>query len=105
VEKSRRDIQEYVSAMGSFFARGSGHRRFLVHEVRDGVLRHICDELHLPPHTTNAEAIVTALTRRNPQRGSALESILRDVDTQLAVAGEYPKSVFLSSVQRLAGCL
>jgi hypothetical protein len=30
---------------------------------------------------------------------------LRDVDTQLAAAGEYPKSVFLSSVQRLAGCL
>jgi hypothetical protein len=105
VEKSRRDILEYVNAMGSFFARGSGHRRFLVHEVRDGVLRHICDELHLPPHTTNAQAIVTALARRNPQRASALGSILRDVDTQLAAAGEYPKSVFLSSVQRLAGCL
>ena len=48
-EPSRRDIGEYIDAMGDFFRRGPGHRRFLVREVRDGVLQQLCQELKLPP--------------------------------------------------------
>jgi hypothetical protein len=105
VRQSRRDIQEYVQAMGAFFCRGPGHRHFLISEVRDGVLREICEQLRLPPHTTNVDTIVAALSRRSPDRANTLRKVVADVDGLLAQAGEFPKSVFLSSVQRLAGCL
>jgi hypothetical protein len=105
IERSRRDIQEYIHAMGAFFSRGRGHRRFLVREVREGVLHELCEELHLPPHTINVDTIASALARRHPDRAQAIRKALSDVDRQLAQSGEYPRPNFLSSMQRLAGCL
>jgi hypothetical protein len=105
IDRSRRDIQEYVDAMGAFFCRGPGHRRFLVQEVRDGVLHELSEQLHLPPHTTDVGAIAAALARRDPRRADALRKIVAEVDGRLAQSGDYPKAPFLSSVQRLAGCL
>jgi hypothetical protein len=104
-EKSRRDIQEYIRAMGSFFSRGPGHRRFLVQEIRDGVLHELCEQLHLPPHTTDVETIASALNRRDPHRAATLRKTLSEVDTRLEHFGEYPRASFLSSTQQLAGCL
>jgi Domain of unknown function (DUF4350) len=103
--RSRRDIQEYVQAMGAFFCRGPGHRRFLVREIRDGVLRELCEQLRLPAQTTDTDKIAAALARRFPDRAAALRKALADVDGLLADAGAYPKALFLSSVQHLAGCL
>jgi hypothetical protein len=103
--RSRRDIQEYINAMGAFFSRGPGHRRFLVREVRDGVLHEICEQLHLPPHTTDVDVVAHALARRNPQRAEALRTTVAEVDRQLASSAEYPKANFLSTLHRLAGCL
>jgi hypothetical protein len=101
--RSRRGIEEYVRAMGSFFCRGPGHRPFLIREIRDGVLRELCEELHLPPHTPNVDKIVAALRRRNPERAEELEKSLADVDRVLDAG--CPQHLFLPSAQRLAGCL
>lgn len=101
--RSRRGIEEYVRAMGSFFYRGPGHRTFLIREVRDGVLRELCEQLHLPPHTPNVDRIVAALRRRSPERAEALQTTLADVDCVLDAG--CPKHMFLPSAQRLAGCL
>jgi hypothetical protein len=105
VERSRRNIEEYVNAMGAFFSRGLGHRRFLIGEIRDGVLHELCEQLNLPSHTTDAGTISTALARRSPARADMLRKALAEIDSGLALPGEYPKSSFLSSMQRLAGCL
>jgi hypothetical protein len=102
-QRSRRGIEEYVRAMGSFFSRGPGHRPFLLREIRDGVLRELCEQLHLPPHTTDVEKITAALKRRNPDRAAALQKTLADVDRVLDAG--CPKNMFLPSAQRLAGCL
>jgi hypothetical protein len=105
VTRSRRDIQEYVRAMAEFFSKGPGHRQFLVREVREGVLNELCEQFHLPPHTTDTDVIAAAVARRNPDRAALLRKALTDVDRQLALGGEYPKSSFLTSLKQLAGCL
>jgi hypothetical protein len=104
-QTKRRDIGEYVMAMGEFFSRGQGSRRFIVHELRDGVLRQICRELRLPMDTLDVEAITTALARRDRARAERLATAIRDVDSELALPGDYPRSSFLPVMKRLASCL
>lgn len=101
----RRDIREYIDAMGRFFCRGRGHRRFLVREVRDGVLRQLCCELRLPPDTPHVGVIAAALRRHDPRRAARLEKTISEVDAALAVPGDYPKEKTISSLQGLADCL
>jgi hypothetical protein len=91
--------------MAEFFCRGSGHRRFLVREVRDGVLRHVCEQLRLPPDMTDVNTIVAALARRDRQRAKHLEKTLSQVDTNLTRGDDYPRSSFLDAMQKLAGCV
>jgi hypothetical protein len=104
-QTKRRDIGEYVLAMGEFFSRGEGSRRFIVHELRDGVLRQICRELRLPMDTLDVEKITAALARRDRSRAELLAATIRDVDADLALRGDYPRSSFLPVMQRLANCL
>ena len=102
---SRRDLGEYVSAMAQFFCRGRGSRRFLMSEVRDGVLRQICRELKLPFDTLELDRITSALERRDRGRAQRLESAVREVDAALAAGGEFPRSSFIPAMQRLVRCL
>jgi hypothetical protein len=101
----RRDIGEYVTAMADFFSRGRDSRRFIVHELRDGVLRQVCRELRLPMDTLDVDAITAALARRDRARAERLAATIREVDAQLALAGDYSRSSFLPVMQRLANCL
>ena len=74
-ERPRRDIQEYVHAMGAFFCRGPGHRRFLVSEMREGVLHELCGQLGLPPHTTDIDTIAAVMERWKQVAGGIGENI------------------------------
>ena len=105
IERSRRDIGEYVNAMGAFFSRGRLHRRFLAREVRDGVLHQLCVELKLPPDSLDVESVCGALERRDPRRAAALRETLSRVDARLTAAGEYPNAEFLPNLQSLTSCL
>jgi hypothetical protein len=102
---TRRDIREYVNAMGQFLGRGRGSRQFLVREIRDGVLREVCRELKLPMDTLQVETVTGALARRNPERARRLEAAVRDVDACLADTTEFPRKNTLPTMQRLADCL
>jgi hypothetical protein len=101
-EPSRRDIAEYVDAMGAFFCRGRGHRAFLIREVRDGVLHRLCDELRLPSDTTDVAVIEAGLRRRNGALAEALGKRVRDIDATLASSGDYPAAKFLDAVHELS---
>jgi hypothetical protein len=105
VQPARRDIGHYIDAMGDFFGRGPGHRRFLVRETRDGVLQQLCQELKLPTDTTDVDTIATALRRRDPARADLLERAVRQVNTMLAERGDFSKSAYLPTMQQLASCL
>jgi hypothetical protein len=102
---SRRDIGEYVDAMGAFFSRGRGHRRFLVREVRDGVLQQLCQEMKLPPDTHDVRLIESALARRNPRRAESFRRAIDEIDTYLAESADYPASRFLPNLTALASVL
>jgi hypothetical protein len=102
---SRRDIRQYVDAMGDFFARGSDHRRFVAREVRDGILHQLCEELKLPADTTNVETIVSALRRRNPQRAERVAALVAEVGRRLDDPSFFRRADFLTLMQRLAGSL
>ncbi len=105
VPATRRDIGQYINAMGDFFGRGPGHRRFLVRETRDGVLQQLCQELKLPPDTADVTTIVSALARRDPARANTLQHAVAQINATLAAGGEFPKSSYLPSLERLASCL
>jgi hypothetical protein len=102
---SRRDIGQYIDAMSDFFARAPDHRRFIAREVRDGVLHRLCEQMKLPPDTTNVESILHALRRRDPQQAEQLGKLLQKVDHELAQPGNFPKADFLPTMQALAGSL
>jgi hypothetical protein len=104
-QATRRDIGEYIRAMSQFFSRGRGSRRFLIGEIRDGVLRQVCHELRLPMDTIDSERIIDALGRRDRQRARRLADVVREVTATLAQHGEYPQEQFLPAIQRLASCL
>lgn len=101
----RRGIGEYIDAMGNFFSRGPDSRRFVVHEVRDGVLRQLCNQMKLPLHTSDVATIVAAVARRDPPRAARLVKLIGEVDPILERPGEFPKSQFLPTVERLSACL
>jgi hypothetical protein len=101
----RRDIGEYVRAMAEFFSRGRGSRRFIVREVRDGVLRQVCREMRLPMDTLDVDVITSALSRRDRNRAERLAATIREVDAGLDSSRDFPSSNFLPVMQRLASCL
>jgi hypothetical protein len=101
----RRDIGEYVRAMAEFFSRGHGSRRFIIREVRDGVLRQVCREMRLPMDTLDVSTITSALARHDRKRAERLATTIREVDSALESPGDYPRSSFLPIMQRLASCL
>jgi hypothetical protein len=102
---TRRDIGEYVNAMAAFFSRGRDSRRFIVQEVRDGVLRQVCREMRLPMDTLDVETITSALARHDRKRAERLAAVMREVDAGLAASREFPRSNYLPVMQRLASCL
>ena len=104
-EFRRRDIGEYIDAMARFFCRGRRSHAFLLREVRDGVLHHLCQEVGLPLETHNTDTIVAALARRNPQRATRLEQTLVAVDACLADSQASGESHTAQLMQRITACL
>jgi hypothetical protein len=102
---SRRDISEYINAMGRFFATGHRGRPRLVQQVRDGVLRQISEEVGLPPDTSDVERIAAALARHDVPRSEMLLTAARAVDDQLRTRGHWSESQTLNSMQRMTDCL
>jgi hypothetical protein len=106
VEASRRNIGEYLNAMGNFFSRGRGSGAFLLVETRDGVLRELCRKLHLPVETPEPAAVISALGRRNANAARELSAALAEADAALAEADDRAgASCYLSIMQRLNNCL
>jgi len=64
--RSRRSVVEYVEAMARLFHR-SGHNRFILNEVRKGVLWTLRGKSHLPHGVEDPGRIAAALERRDPE--------------------------------------
>jgi hypothetical protein len=102
----RRDIAEYIRAMGRFFGVGGDEsRRFLVTELRSGVLREISTELSLPPEKQDADVIAAVLARRNPQRADTLRKAVQKADTLLESRQSWTEVQTLDVIRSLSSCL
>jgi hypothetical protein len=101
----RRDIGEYLRAMGRFFSIGHDSRPFLLKQMREGVLRELSTEQSLPTETQDADLIASVLARRNPTRAEALRTALRDVDAILESRQDLTEAQTLDALRRLTSCL
>ncbi len=101
---SRRSIGDYVDAMSRFFQTATGARRFLIAEVRDGVIWHIRKEFRLPPEGEDREHLLSVMRRRDPARAVALYAALQDVD-QLLSSPAVARESCETAMKRITECL
>jgi hypothetical protein len=101
----RRDIGEYIDAMARFFRRGRTSRVFLLREVRDGVLNHVCQQVGLAPEVHDKDAVIAALARRDPARAARLAKALEEVDDKLAHPQHWGERQTLHAMQGITACL
>ncbi|NQT38914.1 MAG: hypothetical protein HQ581_15565 [Planctomycetes bacterium] len=101
----RRSIGEYVEAMARFLKKGRASGRFLLQEVRDGVLRDVRQELGLPPGREAAEDLVAALQRRDPRRAEQLIQAVAVVDQTLSTTARRSEKQTFHALRRILDCL
>ncbi len=101
----RRDIGEYIKAMGRFFSRGRRTRPFLVRQLRNGVLRELCVESSLPPETHDVDLVAGAISRRDPQRAKGIIESFSEVDAALKTLPHWTESQTVITMRRLTACL
>lgn len=103
--RQRRDIGEYLAAMGHFFSRGSLARPFLVSRMYQGVLRELSIQVSLPPETQDEELVSRMLARRDPARAKRVLQVLKEVDAALESRSHWTESQTVDAMRRLTGCL
>ncbi len=101
---SRRSLNEYVEAMSRFILQGRESPKYVLHEVRDGVLWHFCKSLGLPPQQQNTDMILGLLSRRQPQKASQLQAALKYADVVLDNP-RAPKDEILLATRKVSDCL
>ncbi len=101
----RRDIGEYLNAMGHFFSRGRVAHPFLVEELREGVVRELNIAAGLPPENRDLELVVGVIARRDVGRAERIEGTLRAIDADLQTRHHWTESHTLDTMRRLTACL
>jgi hypothetical protein len=105
VQKSRRAIGDYVEAMARFLNRGATSNRFLLGEIRGGVLHAIRQELRLPPGHEDVEELAAVLSRREPGRARELVEVVAAVDTALTGNKTCREQDAVRLMQGISNCL
>jgi hypothetical protein len=101
---SRRSLREYVDAMARLFHR-SGHRRFLLEEIRSGVLRELKRRLHLKPEQDDPALIAAALARRDKSEAKRFERALSHIDYWISQGRTPGEEEYISAAKEMAECL
>ncbi|MCA9053012.1 MAG: DUF4350 domain-containing protein [Planctomycetaceae bacterium] len=101
---SRRDIGEYIDAMGRFFLRSRESHRFLLTEIQNGVWRRLSHEVGLAPGQTDVNRLVAAIERRDAERGLRVrEAILHS--NELQIRSRAPSSEVFEAMRDLTATL
>ena len=101
----RRDLAEYLTAMGRFFSLGRETRPFLIEQMRDGVLRELCRTLSLATETHDVDVIAGMISRRHPERADRLRRTIAEIDSELSSRSWWSESETIDAMQRLTDCL
>jgi hypothetical protein len=81
---SRRAIGEYIEAMAHFLRRSSGSLRYMLVELRHGVLWQMRRKYSSQREGMSVESIVAAVDRRNPAAARELTDAVRTTDQVLS---------------------
>lgn len=101
---TRRSLREYVEAMSRFLLKGRGSEKYVLSEVRDGVLWHFCKTLGLPPRQQNPEIVLGLLARRKAEQATQLEAALKFADATLADPRASQDRI-LQATRKVSDCL
>lgn len=104
VPASRRSLGEYVEAMSRFMLTSRESARFVLNEVRAGVLWQFSKILGLPPQQQNTEVILNLLSRRQPEQAKQLEAALTIVDSTLKNP-RASRDEILQATRKVSDCL
>lgn len=100
----RRTLQEYVDAMARMFRR-SDNRKFLLHELREGVLRAIRVQKHLPHERKNVDSIAAVLERKEPDRARRLRAAVENADALVNNSQQISETEMVMAARELNRCL
>lgn len=101
----RRDIAEYLTAMGRFFSYGRETYPFLIEQIRAGVLRELCRKLSLATETHDVELIAGMISRRDPKLGERIRQTIAEIDGELTNRSRWTESETIDAMRRLTACL
>jgi hypothetical protein len=103
--QNRRDIGEYITAMGQFLSQGKASDRLLISKLRDGVLRELNLDYAVPPEIQNVDLVVGLMARKDPARAKQVQQAFDEADAFLDSRIRVPKTHILPMMQRLTACL
>ena len=103
--KTRRTIIEYIEAMARFLNRARGSRRFLLAEVRGGVLHTVGHRLGLSPSKHHPDAIAAKMSKRSPREADQFREALRQLDAALVPGSAPSESEAVRLLQRISRSL
>lgn len=78
-ESSRRSLEEYIKAMARLFLHARC-RKFIIHEIRTGILWILGKQLGLPPGKNDIETIASVLKRRYPEKAGHLHQVAEKLE-------------------------
>ncbi len=103
-EPTRRTLTEYLDAMATLFTR-SRQKKFVLEELRDGVLWALRTELHLAPAQEKVEVVAAALERHHPARARRVRRASAEIDKALAERESVDNAKFIELTREISRCL
>ena len=101
----RRSVGEYVEAMARFLCESREHGRFIVEQVRDGMLWSLRREHRLPPEKHTLNEVLAILSRRDPARGRQVQEAFALTEAVLESDARIELKRSTEPLQQLTDCL
>jgi uncharacterized protein DUF4350 len=90
---SRRTLSEYIEAMARLLNRSKQPARFLLTEIRHGLLWRLRHDLRLPPGNEDVQKLFWILERRDPPLAEKAREAIRAIDDSLAHPNQSSKEL------------
>ena len=103
--KSRRSLTEYLEAMSRFLMNGRDSMRFIVREMRSGLVWSARRECGLAPEKDDIGEAVAVLARRDPARAKRLSESVAVLDQMQSSQRGLSATAFIHELQKVQTCL
>ena len=101
---SRRTLAEYLEAMSRFLLKSRESSKYILSELREGVLWHYCRTLGLPPQQHDLSVVLGLLSRRSPKKATQLKNAIQYADGVLNNPRARNQEVLLAT-RKVSDCL